>query len=104
MTISHKKTYAHLSKEERQHIIECFDCAMEMGAMDAGHACAIAAGRAFGLTERQWNSMIGTNCFATVVTVVFFMGEERIPNPKNTQSRFRNLSHPVTPVFTMEEN
>lgn len=68
------RTYATLTKEEREMILREFDYARDLGATDPGHAAAIAANHVFKLTDKQWNGPTAPNYYAIALTVAFHNG------------------------------
>ena len=69
------RDYANLTNEQREEIIKTFRYARDIGATDAGHASAIAAGQGLQLTDRQWNGKTGSNAWAATLATLVMAGE-----------------------------
>ena len=70
--------YANTTPDDVKTASIAFWYAMRLGATDAGHACAIAARDAFGLTDRQWNGKLGTDVFAATLAMLVMNGDINI--------------------------
>lgn len=65
-----KCNYANVTEEQKEKVIETYNAWVQMDGIGAGQAVSIAATRAFGLTDRQWNGKAGTDAFASALAIL----------------------------------
>lgn len=68
--------YGNITEEQKAEILKELETYKQMNPFGStGHAAACIANSVFQLTNRQWNSKIGTDAFSATLTVLAMSGK-----------------------------
>ena len=70
--------YANITDDQRANILKEFDWTIKMNGGDFFHAAASAAKHGLNLSDRQWNSKIGTNAYAAACVIIIMSGRVQL--------------------------